>query len=218
MAEPKKVKVFRWHLYVNSLWLWWYCLLVLAGEGYLIYRAVQRCKEYNEHQWQGKDKPVKQLYSYIVLIVLSVMCIPFMAMTSIFKVNNYANDGVRLGRDNVLEELEKLESSSGDNGGSEADDSDSSRVRGSRICSGKGFISSMWRHMGPFSNTFHIVAAFCLLFPEVLLRAQEIRHGFAPPGENRDQLYCSAKPKGSICFLALHGSIDSSRCILAKSQ
>ncbi len=67
-----------------------------------MYRAVNKCKEYNELAWPSDQKPVSELYAYISLIVISIMCIPFFILTCVCKVGNYASDGVRLGRDDVI--------------------------------------------------------------------------------------------------------------------
>ena len=181
---PKKVKLFRWELSVNSLWLWWYCVLCLAGEGYLLYRAIKRCKEYNELPWNSEEKPITELYIYIVLIVISVMTVPFLVLTSLFKFGNYANDGTRLGRDNIAKRIDKLEMKGQghrDQRG-QADDGKESDDLESGLEATKDGIS-LWRQLGPFCHSFHILAAFTLLLPDMLLEAQEIKHGFVSPGE-----------------------------------
>lgn len=160
----------RWKIKVNSMWLWWYCALVLAGMGYLIYRAVEACKEFNELPWNRSEKPVLELYVYITLIVVSVMCIPFLVITSVFRTGNYANDGMRLGRDTTTALRPDMDSSASSND----------------IRSGSGEVTwaqSLWRHSGPLCHGFHIFAAFILLFPKVLLEAQKIKYGFTSPGE-----------------------------------
>ncbi|ELT89781.1 hypothetical protein CAPTEDRAFT_224725 [Capitella teleta] len=158
----------RWRLKVNSLWLWWYCVLVLAMEGYLMYRAVLRCKSFNELSWKSSDKPVVELYVYIGLIVISVMCFPFFIITSIFKIGNYANDGSRLGRDTSATLRPDLDSS-----GSSSD-----------LHNGSGDVTwtqALWRHSGPLCHGFHVLAAFMLLLPRTLMDAQEIKYGFSDP-------------------------------------
>jgi len=60
---------------------------MLALEGYLLYRAVALCCSYNELSWRpGMDRPVAELYAYIGLIVINVMCLPFFVVFSLFQV------------------------------------------------------------------------------------------------------------------------------------
>ena len=160
----------KFNVGLNTLWQWTYCLLVIVAEGFLMYRAVMRCKEYNELPWPSDDKPVVELYVYITLIVISLMCIPFFFIAAIFKVGNYANDGVRLGRDDILDPLlaphlpgDDLE---------EVLSSGASRK-----------FHLLWKHSGPLCVGFHIMAAFSLLIPTVLMDAQKIKHGFLHFGE-----------------------------------
>lgn len=158
----------RWHVHVNSLWLWWYATIVLAGHSYLMYRAVQQCKEYNELPWRSAEKPVAELYIYIILLVISMMCLPFFVITAVFKVGNYANDGVRLGRDDLDPSRLREDGGTGDN--REGQPRTEARAQ------------TVWKHLAPLCNTFHVVAAFALLLPKVLLDAQKIAHQFLPAG------------------------------------
>ena len=157
----------RWSLAVNSLWLWCYCGLVLAGHGYLVYRAVQRCRRYNELDWRTQHKPVAELYAYICLIVVSVMCMPFFVIAAILKIGCYSNDGTRLGRDNVLHHLSVAAAAAAAAG----------EQRRGRL------LRDLWRHMGPTSQLLHTLAAFTLLLPLSLVEAQQIKFGFLAPGE-----------------------------------
>ena len=127
-----------------------------------MYRAVMRCKNYNELPWDTEEKPVSELYAYISLIVISIMCMPFFLITSIFKVGCYSNDGTRLGRDNVLHHLNM-----------QAVDEEKPSGR---------FVKELWRHLGPLSHCCHLVAGFVLLLPLVITEAQKVKHGFLDPG------------------------------------
>ena len=185
-------KICRWSIKVNSLWLWWYCALVVGAEAYLMYRAVNKCKEYNEIAWPSDRKPVSELYAYISFIVISIMCMPFFILTCICKVGNYANDGVRLGRDDVV----RARGSCGSTPAGSAQD-----IRGSTgsVTDGTSAVDTLikkphstnsrfmtyWRHCGPLCNSFHVLAAFALLLPNILLDARKIEHGFLKPGECR---------------------------------
>ncbi len=174
--------------------MWWYTAVVLAIQGYLLYRAVGRCKTYNELPWRTQAKPVVELYVYIGLIVASVMCMPFFIITSLFRIGSYANDGVRLGRDNIHSEelaeasgVNSLSPNTGDsqlpaNGNVTSGDDDASSSDSSAVGSEK-VIPTLWKHAGPWNHGFHVVSVFCLLLPDVLLQAQEIRHEFVSSGE-----------------------------------
>lgn len=155
----------KWNIQVNSLWQWGYCLLVLMGEGYLMYRAVLKCKEYNELPWNimssSDNKPVSELYAYIALVVISIMCMPFFFITAIFKIGNFPNDGLRLGRDDIIPVLP----------GPEGGDEDGSDLTHPTI------LQILWRHSGPLCVGFHLVAAFCFLLPNTLIDAQKIKYG-----------------------------------------
>ena len=126
-----------------------------------MYRAVQRCKQYNELPWREERKPVAELYVYILLIVISIMCMPFLAISALFRIGSYANDGTRLGRDDVRE----------------------SRLGEVEKTSAASVLLTIWRHFGPLSQFCHLVASFMLLLPSVFLQAREIEHGFHPIGK-----------------------------------
>ena len=134
--------------------------------GYLMYRAVERCKHYNELPWREEQKPVAELYVYILLIVVSIMCIPFLIITAVFRIGSYANDGTRLGRDDVTWAWLRVDPKNPD---AVSDD-------GHRLL-------TIWRHMGPLCQICHIVASFTLLLPSIFLESREIEHGFHPPSK-----------------------------------
>ena len=169
---PASTTCCRFNVRVNSLWLWWYAAIVVVAQTYLMYRAVEQCKEYNELPWSSERKPVTELYVYIILLVLSIMCVPFFILTSIFKVGNYANDGVRLGRDDVREE--------------EVGEGEGGRGQGGSRGQGEagGRAHGVWKHFAPLSNSLHVFAAFTLLLPRILLDAQKVRHGFLHHGKS----------------------------------
>ena len=149
---------------VNSLWQWIYSLLLIIAEGYLLYRAVAACREYNELPWRTEIKPVSELYVYITFIVISIMCIPFFVICAIFKVGNYGNDGIRLGRDDVYPRIRR------------GDDNMEDEPQPSNW-------KLLWRHSGPLAVGFHIMSAFSLLLPIVLMDAQKIKYGFLQPSK-----------------------------------
>ena len=134
--------------------------------GYLMYRAVERCKRYNELSWREEQKPVAELYVYILLIVVSIMCVPFLVITAVFRIGSYANDGTRLGRDDVTWAWLRLDPK-GDDG----------------LAFGGGRWLTLWRHVGPLCQICHIIAAFTLLLPSIFLESREIEHGFHPPSK-----------------------------------
>ncbi|CAH1782723.1 unnamed protein product [Owenia fusiformis] len=141
---------------LNLLWSIWYCALVLGAQGYLVYRAVQRVQYFNQVTWQRDNKPTIQIGIYIGFIGLSVLCMPFFVCCALMKIGNYANDGVKLGRD-----YEKTQ------GVGETD-------RPSRL-------KCLWQLMGPPAQFFHILSAFLLLVPTVFLEGEEVKQGMKHP-------------------------------------
>lgn len=69
------------------------------------------------------------------------------------QVGNFANDGVKLGRCSTMEGLP---------GGSKC---------------------SLWRHGGPTAAFVHLVVAFSLLVPKLVMEARLIEAGYLPQGE-----------------------------------
>ena len=171
----RAVTLFRWHVRVNSLWLWWYCICLLSSDAYLLYRAVIRCRYYNELPWStisvpDQPGPTREIYAFISLLVFNVMCIPFVVVFSIFQIGNYANDGLRLGLE--FSKAEKTEIEVNNSSGEEL-------VVPS---GGRSGPPVLWRHSGPVCHTLHLLSAFCLLLPPMLVQAQEIKYGFLPRG------------------------------------
>ena len=171
----------RWELRVNSLWLWGYAAFVLVAQAFLIHRGVERCRSYNRLSWPADDKPVAELYAYICLIVVSAVCLPVIALCSLFKIGCYSNDGTRLGRDNVLHHLNVESTPEG-----------SGQVRARR------FLRDFWRHVTPASHLLHALAAVTLLLPMSLVDAQKIKFGFVKPGENFHVVLLSSALRPSI--------------------
>ena len=155
-----------------------------------MYRAVNKCQEYNELPWPSDMKPVSELYAYISFIVISIMCIPFFILTCFCKVGNYAGDGMRLGRDDVMKTRGSCSStpsgSTQDVGGSTGLVTDGITVETlmKKDHGSNSRLMTYWRHCGPLSNSFHILAAFSLLLPNILLDARKIQHGFLEPGKH----------------------------------
>lgn len=168
--------------------------MVVGSEAYLMYRAVNKCKEYNELPWPSDRKPVSELYAYIAFIVVSIMCIPFFVLTCVCKVGNYASDGFRLGRDDVIRSRGSCGStpsgSTLDVGGSATSVTEETAedVLTRKLHRTNSRFMTYWRHCGPLSSSFHILAAFCLLLPNVLLDARKIEHGFLHAGKCRTRI------------------------------
>ncbi|KAI4461529.1 protein tincar [Holotrichia oblita] len=94
----------------------------------------------------------------LILTGAAILFIPFFVVTAIFKVGNLANDGHKLGRHlsacSKERASEQFASSSGCN---------------------------CWKFGGPTGPFLHIVIAFCLMLPKLLMQARFIEAGFFPP-------------------------------------
>lgn len=144
---------------LNSFWTLWYCAVILAVELYLVYLAAVRYQTFKNLKWTANEQPELEYTAYVALITISVLCMPMFVVSTIFKVDNYANDGVKLGG-NILSRKE---------------------IRSQFLHTRTG--KKLWRHLGPTSQILHVIAAFCLLLPHVLLQAQEIKHGYLVKGK-----------------------------------
>ena len=163
-------KLCSYRVRMQSLWRLWYCGLVLLAEGYLVYRAIALYGDYNKLPWVAELHPERAHYAYMALMVLSILSMPFFIVTCVLKLDNYANDGVKLGRDNLLA------------------DCDVTQGAAAPLPQGRWW-RSLWRHIAPLSETLHVFSAFCLLLPRVLFQAQEVQHGFVSSGESFNTYY-----------------------------
>lgn len=145
---------------LNTLWSIWYCVLVVGVQAYITYLGVKRFKGASELNWGGD--PPAEINAYIGLVIISLLCVPVFVLTSLFRVGNFANDGLKLGRDHALSPTIAV------------------------LCKpiNKKSVNRIWQHFCPFSETLHLFMAFCLLLPETLLQAAEIKHAQRSTGND----------------------------------
>ncbi|XP_064602099.1 uncharacterized protein LOC135468027 [Liolophura sinensis] len=142
---------------VNSLWSIWYCILVLGLQAYITYVAIAHYRHSTSLQWGSSKKTPSELTSHVGLICLSLLCVPVFIIASLFRVGNYANDGVKFGRDHVMR-FNSLDI-----------------VSKPARC---GWFRTVWRHFCPISQTVHLIMAFCSLLPTTMTVAMEIKYGY----------------------------------------
>ncbi|GAB1607835.1 uncharacterized protein LOC115223212 isoform X2, partial [Argonauta hians] len=139
---------------LNSLWSIWYCLVVIGFQSYITYGEIQRYLELRQEQWRASLIPPAELTAQLVLVIVSILCIPLFILACIFRTGNYANDGVKLGRDHALNSnMETV-------------------FRPVHFT----FIRRIWRHFCPLAQTLHLMAALCLLLPDTLITAAGVYH------------------------------------------
>ena len=145
---------------LNSLWSIFYCLLVLAIHIYITYSGITKYNELN-HDSLWDDSTPGALRAYLALIILSILFLPLFVFTSVLKVGNCANDGTKLGRDHAL-------------------DCSNTTTLASKIK--RDWLKRLWEKFPPFSPVLHLLVAFLVLLPEVVLNAAEVKHGLRLSG------------------------------------
>ncbi|XP_046689315.1 protein tincar isoform X3 [Homalodisca vitripennis] len=146
------------HAHLNSLWSVWYGLSAVGLQAYIAFQSGLRFLDYLDLAWPAASAPRLELHAYVVLTGTAVLLLPVFLATAVFKVGNLANDGFKLGRSMSTCSVDPPNSVSLGGGGP------------------RGF----WRHSGPTAPLLHIIAAFCLLLPRLLMEARLIQAGFLP--------------------------------------
>ncbi|XP_077992560.1 uncharacterized protein LOC144446631 isoform X2 [Glandiceps talaboti] len=152
MASCKKAP--KW----NSFGCSWYCVFAIVTFLYLMVDAVGRYNHYNGLTWPEGEKPTTALIFYIVLMVAATLTMLAFIPTQLFKTGNPSNDGEKLGRKKHEKKFDM------------GYDSRKGPSRAQRLL----------HHFGPLGATLHLVSAFCLLLPILLLQAAEVQHGHLP--------------------------------------
>ena len=145
---------------LNSLWSIFYCLLVLVVHIYITYSGITKYNKLNQDSLWGGSTP-GALRAYLALIILSILFLPLFVFTSVLKVGNCANDGTKLGRDHAL-------------------DCSNTTTLASKIK--YDWLKQLWEAFPPFSPVLHLLVAFLVLLPEVVLNAAEVKHGLRLSG------------------------------------
>lgn len=135
----------------GSLWSIVYCFIAVSVQCYIAYRNISGYQESLRNQWNRDTPP--EVGVKLGLTIISFIVLPFFIMSSIFRTGNYGNDGFKLGRDHAICPVS----------GGVLD----------HIASDIG--RRIWRYAPPFAPTLHVLSAFCLLFPDVLISAKEIQ-------------------------------------------
>uniref|UniRef100_A0A1B6EGG5 Protein tincar n=1 Tax=Clastoptera arizonana TaxID=38151 RepID=A0A1B6EGG5_9HEMI len=146
------------HGHLNSLWSIWYGLSTCVLQAYIAVQSVYRFLDYINLVWPEPSSPKMELHAYVILTGTSVLLLPVFLASAIFKVGNLANDGFKLGRNLSVCSVDPPSAVS---------------------LGGSGF-RGFWRHSGPTAPLIHIVSAFCLLLPRILIEAKLIQAGFLP--------------------------------------
>lgn len=152
---------------LNSLWCIWYGLIVILFQVYIIIRNVQRFTSYLELPWPVKHEPFFQLNAYVVLTAVGVVIMPFFFVSTVVRIGNYSNDGIKLGsRKAKRNEYEN-------------DDFESNCES---HCNIKSILASWWIHCPPMMGLLHFASAACFLSAHCLMEAELIKHGFLNKG------------------------------------
>lgn len=155
---------------LNSLWCIWYGLIVILFQVYIIIRNVQRFTSYLELPWPVKHEPFFQLNAYVVLTAIGVVIMPFFFVSTVVRIGNYSNDGIKLGSNKA--KRKEYEDSG---------DFENASDLGSQ-CSVKSILASWWKHSLPMMGLLHFASAACFLSAHCLMEAELIKHGFLNKG------------------------------------
>ncbi|GAB0090157.1 protein tincar-like [Sergentomyia squamirostris] len=157
--ERKAANGRRRRFHFNSLWSIWYGILMTLLTGYLAIEGAHRFLVCSLLQWK-LDAPFVELNIQIILCGFVFILLPFFFVTTVFKIGNLANDGVKLG-------------SGAGRCSMEPPDGLEEEAKG-------GTLRALWTHGGPTSAFLHVVAALALLVPRLLLEARMIENGLLP--------------------------------------
>ena len=152
---------------LNSLWCIWYGLIVILFQVYIIIRNVQRFTSYLELPWPVKHEPFFQLNAYVVLTAIGVIIMPFFFVSTVVRIGNYSNDGIKLGSN-------KAKRNEYENDDLEANFESQ--------CSIRSILASWWKHCPPMMGLLHFASAACFLSAHCLMEAELIKHGFLNKG------------------------------------
>lgn len=149
---------------LNSFWSICFCIMALTIHSYTTYLMVLRYRGASARAWPGpafKGGIPREVPTTLALIILSSLFLPLFIIASVVRMGNYANDGVKLGRDHAL---------------------NTNLDAACRRIKSKTF-KRIWRNCVPFAHAFYLSASFLLLLPEILLTAVEVEYGYKTSGE-----------------------------------
>ncbi|GLV44477.1 tincar [Carabus blaptoides fortunei] len=138
--------------HLNSLWSVWYGFFGTFLQAYTAVKCTKRFLRYSVLPWTTSSA-VWELQACLLVTGLAVLILPLFLAAAVFKVGNHANDGFKLGRTSSLCEKDPPNS-----------------LLGPRC--------SIWRHGGPSAAFLHLVIAFSLLVPKLVMEARLVEAGF----------------------------------------
>ncbi|XP_014250524.1 protein tincar [Cimex lectularius] len=153
-AEDVKRTVCKVH--VNTLSSIWYGLTFTALQAYLAINLSKKLLECLELPWENDELSLLEIKACLALTALAIVLLPFFLACSFIKIGNLANDGFKIGQ--TLSTC-----------GLNPEDS---------LAKGPGGVMTLWRHGGPTAPFLHIVIAFSLLLPNLLIKARLIEGNF----------------------------------------
>ncbi|RZC10188.1 tincar [Asbolus verrucosus] len=143
-------------LHLNNLWSLWYGIFGTALQAYTAIKCVKRILGYSFLSWpENLSVPYLELNCSLGLTGAAILLLPVFLIATLFKIGNLANDGFKLGR--------QL--------------STCSKEPATEVLTNHGSCL-LFRHGGPTAPFVHLVIAFCLLVPKLLMEARLIEAGF----------------------------------------
>lgn len=143
-----------------KLWKLWYIIIVVVLYTFLIYHAIHRYIRFKQQAFDprhGQDWDQGPMNFYLAVLITSLALLPMHVYTGLFRIGNYANDGVVLGKD-----PDTLNDALSETGIAKAPS------------------LSLWqrfrRHFLPLAGVLHAASAFFLLMPIPVLSAEQIRN------------------------------------------
>uniref|UniRef100_A0A1I8IH98 TRC8_N domain-containing protein n=1 Tax=Macrostomum lignano TaxID=282301 RepID=A0A1I8IH98_9PLAT len=156
---------------VDRLWRVWYALLILAVHGFLLHASFQRYSAFRSRalreQW-----PMGPMNFHLAGAIAAALMLPLFLYSAFLKTDNFAEDGVQVGRDRDSLRVAAVDVAEG--------------VVGCGAC-----LSRLLRHFVPYTSALHLLMSLCLLLPMPVLEAEEI---------HREQLAKATHPVSTEVF------------------
>nr|XP_022917978.1 uncharacterized protein LOC111427199 [Onthophagus taurus]XP_022917979.1 uncharacterized protein LOC111427199 [Onthophagus taurus] len=160
-------------VHCNNLWSVWYGILCGGLQVCVALICLKRLLNYSVLSWpENLPLPSFEMNVSLGLTGAAVLLIPFFVISAIFKIGNLANDGHKLGRHLSACSKESASEQFGTTTGCKC-----------------------WKFGGPTAPFLHLVIAFCLLLPKLLMEARLIEANFFP----QDMIW-----RSDLNFLPIH--------------
>ncbi|KAK5645219.1 hypothetical protein RI129_006519 [Pyrocoelia pectoralis] len=144
-------------LHLNSLWSVWYGVFGTLLQLYIATKCIKKLNGYELLPWPNSSIPYAELNVSLTLLGLAVFFLIFFLLSSLLKIGNLANDSFKLGL--------QL--------------SNCSQDPPSELLGTMG-AWNWWTHGGPTAPFIHILIAFLLLLPRLLMETKLIASGLLP--------------------------------------